>query len=126
MIHVVKQLQYFSHQEVIECSWTALNTFIEKGEGDLDALVDAHTSYVNRLASKALLKAPSRRGDTREEDAIMNNVKEAFKIALRFRDSLDALCNYALAEASRDSARTSSKYVSCAQLKVVYADEMRY
>lgn len=103
MIHVVKQLQYFSHLEVIECSWSALTSFIEKGEGDLDALVDAHTSYVNRLASKALLKVPSRRGDSREEDAIMASVKDAFKTALRFRDSLDALCNYALAEASRVS-----------------------
>lgn len=76
---------------------------MNKGEGDLDALIQAHTSYVNRLANKALLRAYSRRSDQQDEDGIMNNVKDAFKISLRFKDSLDALCNYALAEASRHS-----------------------
>lgn len=112
MIHFVKQLQYFCHLEVIECSWVVLSSFIEKGEGDLDALIDAHTSYINQLASKALLRAVSRRGDIQEEETIMNNVKDAFKIALRFKDSLDALCNYALAEASRQSGPRSPDSVS--------------
>lgn len=100
MIHFVKQIQYFSHLDVIECSWVALMRFVDKGEGDLDALIDAHTSYINRLAAKALLRVSTRRAHNQEE-TIMNGVKEAFKLALNFKDTLDALCNYALAEASK-------------------------
>lgn len=81
--------------------------FVERGEGDLDALIDAHTSYINRLASKALLRVHSRKGNINEEESIMNSVKEAFKIALRFKETLDALCNYALSEASRQSGPVS-------------------
>lgn len=112
MIHFVKQIQYFCHLEVIECSWVALMSFVEKGEGDLDALIDAHTSYINRLASKALLRVYSRKGNAQDEEAIMNSVKAAFKIALRFKESLDALCNHALSEASRQSGRNSHLNVS--------------
>lgn len=110
MIHFVKQLQYFSHLEVIECSWVILMRFIEKGEGDLDALIDAHTSYINRLATKALLRVHTRRANAHEEESIMEGVKDAFKIALRFKDTLEALCNYALAEASKlHDIRSGSK-----------------
>lgn len=112
MIHFVKQLQYFSHLDVIECSWVALMHFVEKGEGDLDALIDAHTSYINRLATKALLRVPMRRAHAQEEESIMNGVKEAFKLALKFKDTLDALCNYALAEASR-LQDTRSRFSVC-------------
>lgn len=87
-------------------------SFVDKGEGDLDALIDAHTSYINRLASKALLRVYSRKGNAQDEEAIMNSVKEAFKIALRFKESLDALCNHALSEASRQSGRNSHSNVS--------------
>ena len=56
MLHVVRQLQSFSHLEVIDCSWTALEEFALRKEGDLDELVDAHRAYVDRLATKALLR----------------------------------------------------------------------
>ena len=56
MIHFVRQLQYFCHLEVIDCSWSVLEEFAQKKEGDLDTLINAHQAYVERLASKALLK----------------------------------------------------------------------
>jgi gamma-tubulin complex component 3 len=112
MLHFVRQLQYFCHQEVIECSWAALSTFVDKGEGDLDALIEAHTSYINRLASKGLLRAVSRKGNAAEEDGIMTAVREAFKQTLKFAESLDALCNHALSEAARLDDRGSLRSVS--------------
>lgn len=146
MLHFVKQLSYFCHLEVIDCSWTVLEEFINRKEGDLDALIEAHRAYTDRLVCKALLRgtgskqvsedgrlpvatferdqcgAPlsdrpghsSRIRNHQQDDTILRQVREAFKVMLQFKDTLDALCNYALAEASRidsqmDEARVSGK-----------------
>jgi hypothetical protein len=58
MIHFVRQLQAYCHLEVIECSWKALIDFLNKKEGDLDALIDAHRSYLDRMVKKVLLLSP--------------------------------------------------------------------
>ncbi|KAG6860233.1 hypothetical protein C0995_013839 [Termitomyces sp. Mi166 len=55
MIHFVRQMQAHCHLEVIECSWKILIDFLNKKEGDLDALLDAHQSYLDRMAKKVLL-----------------------------------------------------------------------
>lgn len=100
MVHFVKQLYYFCHLEVIDCSWTVLEEFAQRKEGDLDALISAHQAYVDRLASKALLRGSGPKAD----DAIFKQVREAFKVILHFKENVDALCNYALAEASRQES----------------------
>lgn len=58
MIHVIKQLQAYCHLEVIECSWKNLVEFLNKREGDLDAMIDAHRTYLDRLVKKILLLSP--------------------------------------------------------------------
>ena len=55
MIHFIGQIRAFCHLEVVECSWKALLDFTAKKEGDLDALIGAHRSYLDRLVKKALL-----------------------------------------------------------------------
>jgi gamma-tubulin complex component 3 len=55
MIHFIRQLQYYCHLEVIDCSWQVLEEFAKKKEGDLDSLIEAHRAYLDRLVNKALL-----------------------------------------------------------------------
>jgi gamma-tubulin complex component 3 len=58
MIHFVRQIQAYCHLEVIECSWKVLLDFLTKKEGDLDALIDAHRTYLDRVVKKVLLLSP--------------------------------------------------------------------
>jgi len=55
MIHFIRSMQAYCHLEVIECSWKILTEFLNKKEGDLDALIDAHRSYLDRMVKKVLL-----------------------------------------------------------------------
>jgi len=48
-------MQSYSHLEVIECSWKILIDFFNKKEGDLDAMIEAHRSYLDRMVQKVLL-----------------------------------------------------------------------
>ncbi len=41
MIHFIRQMEAYCQLEVIECSWKILLDFVQKKEGDLDALIDA-------------------------------------------------------------------------------------
>jgi gamma-tubulin complex component 3 len=58
MIHFVRQMQAFCQLEVIECSWKELIDFANKKEGDLDSLISAHRSYLDRMIKKILLLSP--------------------------------------------------------------------
>ena len=55
MIHFIRQLEAYCRLEVIECSWNALIDFLNKKEGDLDALIDSHRTYLDRMSKKILL-----------------------------------------------------------------------
>ena len=58
MIHFVRQMEAYCQLEVVECQWKELMEFINKKEGDLDALIAAHGDDVKRVADKLLLKHP--------------------------------------------------------------------
>ena len=58
MIHFIRQLEAFCRLEVIECSWKVLIDFLNKREGDLDSLIEAHRSYLDRVLQKILLWYP--------------------------------------------------------------------
>ena len=55
MVHFIRQLEAYCRLEVIECSWKVLIDFLNKKEGDLDALIDAHRTYLSRTTKKILL-----------------------------------------------------------------------
>lgn len=55
MVHFIRQMQAYCHVEVIECSWKALMEFFQEREGDLDAMIEAHRAYLDRMVKKVLL-----------------------------------------------------------------------
>lgn len=60
MVHFIRQMQAFCQLEVIECSWQSLLDFAAKREGDLDGLIEAHRTYLDRVVRKVLLLNPKR------------------------------------------------------------------
>ena len=60
MVHFLRQMQAFCQLEVIECSWQSLMDFARKREGDLDALIQAHRTYLDRIVRKVLLLSSKR------------------------------------------------------------------
>ena len=58
MIHFVRQMQTYCQLEVIACSWKILTEFVQKREGDLDAMIEAHRSYLDRMVKKVFLLFP--------------------------------------------------------------------
>ncbi|KAK7470598.1 Microtubule-nucleating Tub4p (gamma-tubulin) complex component [Stygiomarasmius scandens] len=97
MIHLIRQMQAYCQLEVIECSWTTLVEFLNKREGDLDAMIEAHKSYLGRLVKKIMLLT-SKSG---REEQVLNIVKDIFALILQFRDAVDNFYNYCLSEAAR-------------------------
>lgn len=68
MIHFIRQMAAFCQLEVVECSWKALVDFINKKEGDLDALIGAHRAYLDRMVKKILLIGPKAGREVRPSD----------------------------------------------------------
>lgn len=58
MIHFIRQVQAYCRLEVIECSWMILIDFLNKKEGDLDSLIEAHRSFLDRVVKKILIWSP--------------------------------------------------------------------
>lgn len=73
MIHFVRQMQAYCHLEVIECSWKILIDFMNKKEGDLDALIKAHRSYLDRMVKKVLLLSPKTGKEVRQTAPRLSN-----------------------------------------------------
>lgn len=97
MIHFVNQLLYYILFEVIESSWDKLRQAMSKAESTLDDLIAAHNDYLNDITSKGLLSAHSR---SRERDHL-NQVYEIFKIILAYRETVDSLYSFSVAEFTR-------------------------
>ena len=83
MIHFVRQLQAYCHLEVIECSWQDLHNFIQKKEGDLDALIENHRAYLDRMVKKVLLLSPK----AGKEENLLSQVRDVFTLILQFREA---------------------------------------
>lgn len=83
MIHFIRQMEAYCQLEVIECSWKILLDFVQKKEGDLDALIEAHKAYLDRMVKKVLLLSPK----TGREENLLNQVRDLFSIILQFREA---------------------------------------
>ncbi|KZT12581.1 gamma-tubulin complex DGRIP91/SPC98 component [Laetiporus sulphureus 93-53] len=108
MIHFIRQIETYCQLEVIECSWKVLHEFVQRGEGDLDALIEAHHAYLERVAKKVLLlnTKPGR------EESLLKQVLDVFATILQFREATDDFYNYCLSEsARRDSERDADRGV---------------
>lgn len=83
MIHFMRQMEAYCNLEVIECSWTELIAFVEKKEGDLDALIETHRAYLDRMVKKVLLLSPK----AGREENLLNQVRDVFTMILNFREA---------------------------------------
>ncbi|KAJ7749089.1 gamma-tubulin complex DGRIP91/SPC98 component [Mycena maculata] len=97
MNHFMRQMQAYCQLEVIECSWKILLDFLNKKEGDLDAMIEAHRSYLDRMVKKVLLLTPK----SGKQENILNQVKDVFSTILMFREATDNFYNYCLSESAR-------------------------
>lgn len=87
MIHFIRQVEAYCQLEVIECSWKVLLEFVQKKEGDLDALIEAHSAYLDRMVKKVLLLSPK----AGREENLLNQVRDVFSIILQFREATVSL-----------------------------------
>ncbi|KAI0080887.1 gamma-tubulin complex DGRIP91/SPC98 component [Panus rudis PR-1116 ss-1] len=100
MIHFIRQMEAYCQLEVIECSWKTLLDFVQKKEGDLDALIEAHRAYLDRMLKKVLLLSSK----TGREENLLNQAREVFTTILQFREATDDFYNYSLSESARRDA----------------------
>ncbi|CAL1700978.1 unnamed protein product [Somion occarium] len=101
MIHFIRQMEAYCQLEVIECSWKILLDFVQKKEGDLDALIEAHRAYLDRMVKKVLL-LNSKAG---REENLLNQVREVFTTIFQFKEATDDFYNYSLSESARRDAQ---------------------
>ncbi|KAG1755711.1 gamma-tubulin complex, component 3 [Suillus lakei] len=121
MIHFIRQMQAYTQLEVIECSWKALIEFFAKREGDLDAMIDAHQSYLDRMVKKVLLISPK----AGREESLLTQVREVFSTILQFREAIDNFYNYTLSESARlDQARDAARGVYSAPASSAHSQSL--
>lgn len=104
MIHFVNQLQYYILFEVIEASWDQLQTAISKPGCTLDDLIEAHTKYLNSITHKGLLGSTSslkKDPSTGKEEGFLTQLHSILKIMLAYKDVVDGLYSFSVAEFTR-------------------------
>jgi len=110
MIHFVNQLQYYILFEVIESSWDTLQTAISKPDVTLDDLIDAHARYLQNITHKGLLgtttvRSGSKKRSNAEDESFLSQLHEILKIMLGYKDAVDGLYGYSVAEFTRRQER---------------------
>lgn len=58
MVHFLSELQAFCQLEAIELAWQDMSELARDRQGDLDALIAVHRSYLKNIMAKALLINP--------------------------------------------------------------------
>ncbi|KAJ3235513.1 Gamma-tubulin complex component 3 [Chytriomyces hyalinus] len=105
MIHFTYQLQYYILFEVLECSWTELNSYLVKRTGDLDQLIGAHNKYLNNITSRGLLAATASNNQN-----LFSMLIGLFDVILKFQTSLSYLVELAEERLMESKQRTSRDY----------------
>ena len=102
MIHFINQLQYYILFEVIEASWDQLHATIHKEDCTLDDLIDAHSKYLKAVTHKGLLGSSRQNSTTgHREDVFTAQLHELLKIMLAYKDAVDGLYSFSVAEFTR-------------------------
>lgn len=101
MIHFVGELQYYVSYEVIEVSWANLKHQLSQGGGQLtvDDIISAHRKYLSEITQKGLLGG----------GALMGELHETLKVALAFRETIDALYELSVRMHALGTARPSDE-----------------
>lgn len=101
MVHFVNQLQYYILFEVIEASWDQLQTAMNKPDSTLDDLIEAHKKYINSITRKGLLGSPRHVNTGQREDSFLSQLHYILKNMLAYKDVVDGLYSYSVAEFAR-------------------------
>lgn len=101
MVHFVNQLQYYLLFEVIEASWKKLEDALHKPEATLDDLIDAHTTYLHNITRKGLIGQQRHPVTGQQEDSLIVQVHHILKCMLAYREVIDSLYSYSVAEYTR-------------------------
>ncbi|KAL5366481.1 Spc98 family-domain-containing protein [Aspergillus floccosus] len=104
MIHFVCQLQYYILFEVIEASWDQLQASISKPGCTLDDLIEAHTKYLNSITHKGLLGSTTSKHSSsskQPEEGFLTQLHQILKIMLAYKDAVDGLYSFSVAEFTR-------------------------
>jgi gamma-tubulin complex component 3 len=101
MVHFVNQLQYYILFEVIEASWEVLQEAMEKPDSTLDDLIEAHKKYINSITHKGLLGNPRHSSTGQREDSFLSQLHYILKNMLAYKDAVDSLYSYSVAEFAR-------------------------
>ncbi|KDE80400.1 gamma-tubulin complex, DGRIP91/SPC98 component [Aspergillus oryzae 100-8] len=105
MIHFVCQLQYYILFEVIEASWDQLQASISKPGCTLDDLIEAHTKYLESITHKGLLgsssSSKSSSSNKHQEESFLTQLHQILKIMLAYKDAVDGLYSFSVAEFTR-------------------------
>lgn len=114
MIHFVGQLQYYILFEVIESSWTELQKQLAKDDCTLDDLIRAHDRYLRAITHKGLLGARRRQhqdalreagaagaAEVEDRNSYMVQLSDLLRKMLAFRDCVDGLYSWAVADFTR-------------------------
>lgn len=101
MIHFINQLQYYILFEVIEASWDMLHTAISKPDCTLDDLISAHTKYLKAITHKGLLGPTRTTTSGLKEDVFTVQLHELLKTMLAYKEAVDGLYSFSLAEFTR-------------------------
>ena len=98
MVHFVNQLQYYILFEVVEASWKELQDAMHKPNATLDDLIEAHTQYINSITHKGLLGQQRHQATGSREDSFLAQLHYILKCMLNYRDVVDGLYSYSVAE----------------------------
>ena len=101
MIHFVNQLQYYILFEVIEASWDQLQAAIAKPDCTLDDLINAHTKYLQAITHKGLLGSSRSSVAKTREESFTSQLHYILKGMLAYKDAVDGLYSFSVAEFSR-------------------------
>ncbi|EXJ95602.1 hypothetical protein A1O1_00724 [Capronia coronata CBS 617.96] len=101
MVHFLNQLQYYLLFEVIEASWEKLQEALHKPEATLDDLIEAHTTYLNNITKKGLIGQQRHPVTGQQEDSLVVQVHHILKCMLGYREIIDSLYSYSVAEYTR-------------------------
>ncbi|PGH04060.1 hypothetical protein GX51_03730 [Blastomyces parvus] len=117
MNHFISQLQYYILFEVIEASWDQLQVAISKPGCTLDDLVEAHTKYLNSITHKGLLGSSSsiNPASSNREDSFLSQLHQILKIMLAYKDAVDGLYSFSVAEFTRRQEFTAKIETRTAQ-----------
>jgi gamma-tubulin complex component 3 len=105
MIHFVSQLQHYILFEVIEAGWEGLQKAMRTPDATLDDLISAHAAYLRSITRKGLLASSS--GSSSQTTSLSSapdftaQLHELLKLMLAYKDAVDSLYSYSVAEFTR-------------------------